>query len=52
MYASFAHRIQLSLTVLAASLLLAAAPANAAEPGVTADSITLQEGAPQNPLKQ
>ena len=46
MYASFAHRIQLSLTVLAASLLLAAAPANAAEPGVTADSITLGQSTP------
>lgn len=46
MHTFFTHRIQRSLTVLAASLLLAAAPAHAAEPGVTADSITLGQSTP------
>lgn len=46
MHTFFTHRIQRSLTVLAASLLLAVAPANAAEPGVTADSITLGQSTP------
>lgn len=46
MHTFFTHRIALGLTVLAASLLLAAAPAHAAEPGVTADSITLGQSTP------